>query len=151
LLPNGIWFALRTIWFNPQNTTQKRRQPFGRAPTSQQKKNPKKDFLLENDCPENTWRRLTPVVGRRCRNVWLYDNGTYTTINDPLGTNGTFLEGINDRGQIVGFYSDGVARHGFLATPVASVPGPTAGAGLPGAMLACGGLLGWWRRRQKIA
>jgi hypothetical protein len=46
---------------------------------------------------------------------FLYDGSTFTTIADPLGVDGTVAQGINDSGQIVGYYYDANhLLHGFI-------------------------------------
>jgi probable HAF family extracellular repeat protein len=51
---------------------------------------------------------------------YLYRDGIYTIINDPLAAINTEAFGVNDKGQIVGWYDNG---YGFLASP--SVPEPS--------------------------
>jgi probable HAF family extracellular repeat protein len=46
---------------------------------------------------------------------FIYSNGNYTTLDDPLGVLGTFALGINNKDEIVGFYYDSLHRqNGFL-------------------------------------
>jgi probable HAF family extracellular repeat protein len=47
--------------------------------------------------------------------AFMEKGGVYTTIDDPLGTGGTWAQAVNDLGQVVGYYFDaGSHRHGFI-------------------------------------
>ncbi len=59
--------------------------------------------------------------------VYNWVTNTWETVNDPnvngntsFNVEGTTVNGINDKGQLVGFYADNV--NGFLATPVVPEP-----------------------------
>jgi len=72
--------------------------------------------------------------------------------NFTLGT-GSYGISFFDSGELfVRFSSGGLLAVQSDRPPTYSpVPGPAVGAGLPGLLAACGGLLAWWRRRQKAA
>jgi hypothetical protein len=81
---------------------------------------------------------------------------TFQTISDPNASamaafmvNGTTVNGINDAGDLVGFYSDGTHVNGFLAAPVSAPEPSTLGLIMLPSMLALG--LGWINHRRVIS
>jgi len=77
------------------------------------------------------------------------DTNGATTFSGPSNIINFFMDDLVSFAPEAG--TGFVDRIQVTTFPAVQVPGPIAGAGLPGLILASGGLLAWWRRRQKVA
>jgi hypothetical protein len=95
------------------------------------------------------------------RNADFSINSAPTILTHQSGNPNTFVLGNNYAFATV--VADSIGQLNLSSIPtgtevdinglqlVSTVPGPIVGAGLPRLIAACGGLLGWWRRKRKAA
>jgi PEP-CTERM motif len=75
-----------------------------------------------------SWLNRINDAGQFSGSGSIYTNGVGVVVTDPLGTTASWTQGLNDNGDMVGYYEIGSAVYGFLAsagtTGTTDVPEP---------------------------
>lgn len=79
-------------------------------------------------------------------------SNSYTTLDYPGAIGGTYAEGINDSGEIVGLYSDGTIESGFLykSGTMTNISFPGAVWTLADGINSSGDIVGHWRDTNSV-
>ena len=82
-----------------------------------------------------------------CANATQVNGQSFVNTNNPFSLTEVFT--ITAQGG--GSTNDGMDLLAPRSSDITGVPGPLAGAGIPGLVFAFGGMMAWWRRRRPMS
>jgi hypothetical protein len=117
------------------------------------------ELYLQSIATTGTFEAVSEVLPDSASSLYnyIYTNDPSAPVLTSLTTpftysyqpNANFIQ-ANNSSFLMGGDNLALFSNTVTLTDAAAVPGPIAGAGLPGLIVASGALLGWWRRKRKV-